>query len=136
MEAKDCIKTHKRWKATLNSIQEPDLQENIRTRKYCRGKRKTTQTIAKSISSNIETKSKKYTNEEPVKMSKMERKASFKDCKRMLSESLQSWSDSSSSTSTDEGDAISVPSNFKLLYNQGPHNQIANSTTSETSTTR
>ena len=31
----------------------------------------------------------------------------------MLSESLQSWSDSSSSASTDEGDAISVPSNCK-----------------------
>ena len=31
----------------------------------------------------------------------------------MLSESLQSWSDSSGSASTDEGDAISVPSNFK-----------------------
>ena len=46
-------------------------------------------------------------------MSKIERKAAFKECKRMLSESLQSWSDSSSSASTDEGDAISVPSNFK-----------------------
>ena len=46
-------------------------------------------------------------------MSKTERKAAFKECKRMLSESLQSWSESSSSASTDEGDAISVPSNFK-----------------------
>ena len=31
----------------------------------------------------------------------------------MLSESLQSWSDSSGSASTNEGDAISVPSNFR-----------------------
>ena len=31
----------------------------------------------------------------------------------MLSESLQSWSDSSGSASTDEGDAINVPSSFK-----------------------
>ena len=46
-------------------------------------------------------------------MSKMERKVVFKIFKGMLSESLKSWSNSSSSHSTEEGDAISVPSSFK-----------------------
>ena len=46
-------------------------------------------------------------------MSKIERKKAYKDCKRALTESLQSWDDSSSSLSLNEQDAISVPSNFK-----------------------
>ena len=40
MEAKDCIKTHKRWKATLNSIQETDPQKRVKMKKSHRGKRK------------------------------------------------------------------------------------------------
>ena len=73
-------------------------------------KRKTAQALARSISSNKETKSQKEIKEgtnQDVK--KRRRKAAFKECKCMLSESLQSWSDSSGSASTDEGDAISVP---------------------------
>ena len=88
VEAKDCIKTHKRWKATLHSIQETDSKESAMTRKSRWGKCKTAQALAKSISSNKETKLQKETKEESIKMSKTERKAAFKECKRMLSESL------------------------------------------------
>ena len=109
----DCIKTHKRWKATLHSIQEIDPQKSVKTKGSCRGKQKAAQTIAQSISSKKETKPQSDTTGEHSQMSKMERKAIFKDCKCMLSESLKSWSNSSSSPSTEEGDAISVPSNFK-----------------------
>ena len=109
VKAKDCIKTHKRWKATLHSIQGTDSQTSVKTTKSRREKCKTAQALAQSISSNKETKSQKATKEEPIKMSKIERKVAFKECKCMLSESLQSWSDSSGSASTNEGDAISVP---------------------------
>ena len=46
-------------------------------------------------------------------MPETKRKTAFKECKSTLSESLQSWSDSSSSASMDEGNPINVPSNFK-----------------------
>ena len=73
------------------------------TTKSRRGKHKIAQALAKSISSNKETKSQKDTKEETIKMSKTERKAAFKECKCMLSESLQSWSDSSSSGKHERG---------------------------------
>ena len=59
VEAKDCIKTHKRWKATLHSIQEIDSKESVTTKKSRRGKCKTAQALAKSMLSNKETKSQK-----------------------------------------------------------------------------
>lgn len=68
--------------------------------------------MTQSIFSKKETKSQSNTMRKHPQMSKTKRKAAFKDYKCILSESLQSYSNSSS-PSTDEGDVISVPSNFK-----------------------
>ena len=113
VEAKECIKTHKQWKSTLHSIQEIDPQKSVKMKGSRREKQTTTQTIAKSISSKKEMKPQSNNTGEQVQMSKGERKVVFKDCKRMFNESLKSWSDSSSSPSTEEDDALSIPSNFK-----------------------
>ena len=109
VEATDCIKAHKKWRTTLHPLQ----AKGNETRKSWRGKKKAAHTIVKSTPSQNETKLKSPEASETSKMSWMERKRAFKDCKQMLNKSMKSWSDSDSSFSSEEGDAISVPSNFK-----------------------
>ena len=111
--ATDCIKAHKKWKTTINSIHTKNEQTNETTTNSRRGKKKTARALALSISSRTQKESASQESTVLPMMSKTERKKAYKDCKRALTELLQSWDDSSSSLSLNEGDAISVPSNFK-----------------------
>ena len=92
VEAIDCIKAHKKWRATLHSLHAKGNEQDIKTRKSRRGKRKAAHTIAKSISSQNETKLKSQEAPETTKMLWTERKRAFKDCKQMLNKSMKSWS--------------------------------------------
>jgi len=72
--AVDCIKAHNKWKATLHSINEKNSQKDTKSTVSQRGKKKSIETITKSIASKTKTKIKK--GKEP-KMSKIERKTIF-----------------------------------------------------------
>ena len=75
--ATDCIKAHKKWKTTINSIHTKNEQTNETTSKSRRGKKKTARALALSISSTTQNESASHKSTELPKMSKTEQKKSI-----------------------------------------------------------